>query len=149
MWVNPQFYLLYSQLLNKFLTEKFIFLHWFVQVNRQKATVLHKKIKFSIKDFFGKCDQICRKQWIWSHLLKKSLMETSFIVQCEEEYSLFFEKLCCFFIHIFRKSIWNLQIFHRSVFRCKVLRPFVFYLSDVQSTVLISSSLQGENVLIW
>ena len=68
---------------------------------------------------------------------------------CEEEYSLFFEKLCCFFIHIFRKSIWNLQIFHRSVFRCKVLRPFVFYLSDVQSTVLISSSLQGENVLIW
>ena len=29
-----------------------------------------KKMKFSIKDFFGKCDQIHR-----SHLLKKSLME--------------------------------------------------------------------------
>ena len=32
-------------------------------------------MKFSIKDFFGKCDQIRRFQRIWSHLLKKSLME--------------------------------------------------------------------------
>ena len=28
-----------------------------------------------IKDFFSKCDQIRRKLRIWSHLLKKSLME--------------------------------------------------------------------------
>ena len=34
-----------------------------------------QKMKFSIKDFFSKCDQIRRKLWIWSHLLKKSLME--------------------------------------------------------------------------
>ena len=32
-------------------------------------------MKFSIKDFFGKCDQICKKLRILSHLLKKSLME--------------------------------------------------------------------------
>ena len=32
-------------------------------------------MKFSIKDFFSKCDQIHRKLRIWSHLLKKSLME--------------------------------------------------------------------------
>ena len=32
-------------------------------------------MKFSIKDFFSKCDQIRRKLRIWSHLLKKSLME--------------------------------------------------------------------------
>ena len=36
---------------------------------------MHKKMKFSIKDFFIKCDQIRRKLRIWSHLLKKSLME--------------------------------------------------------------------------
>ena len=36
------------------------------------------KIKFSVKDFFSKCDQICRKLRIWSHLLKKSLMENIF-----------------------------------------------------------------------
>ena len=33
------------------------------------------KKKFSIKDFFNKCDQMRRKLRIWSHLLKKSLME--------------------------------------------------------------------------
>ena len=32
-------------------------------------------MKFSIKDFFRKCDQIRRKVLIWSHLLKKSLIE--------------------------------------------------------------------------
>ena len=36
---------------------------------------LHKKMKFSIKDFFSKCDQIRSVLRIWSHLLQKSLME--------------------------------------------------------------------------
>ena len=42
---------------------------------------LHKKMKFFIKDFFNKCDQIRRKLRIWSHFLKKSLMENPFVVQ--------------------------------------------------------------------
>ena len=33
-----------------------------------------QKIKFSINNFFSKCDQICSFLRIWSHLLKKSLM---------------------------------------------------------------------------
>ena len=33
-----------------------------------------QKMKFSIKDFFSKCDQIRSFLRIWSHLLKKSLM---------------------------------------------------------------------------
>ena len=33
-----------------------------------------QKKKFSIKDSFNNCDQIRRKQWIWSHLLKTSLI---------------------------------------------------------------------------
>ena len=33
------------------------------------------KMKFSIKDFFSKCDQVLISQRIWSHLLKKYLME--------------------------------------------------------------------------
>ena len=32
-------------------------------------------MKFSIKDFFSKCDQIPKKLRIWSYLLKKSLLE--------------------------------------------------------------------------
>ena len=39
------------------------------------------KMKFSIKHFFSKCDQIRRKLRIWSHLLKKYLME-NFIFLC-------------------------------------------------------------------
>ena len=35
-----------------------------------------QKMKFSIKDFFSKYDQICGFLRIWSHLLKKFLMES-------------------------------------------------------------------------
>ena len=42
-------------------------------------------MKFSIEDFFGKCDQIRRKQRIWSNLLKKSLMEN--FIFCAVKYS--------------------------------------------------------------
>ena len=34
-----------------------------------------QKMKFSIKDFFSKCDQTSRKLRIWSLLLKKTLMK--------------------------------------------------------------------------
>ena len=34
-----------------------------------------QKMKFSIKDFFSKCDQIRSFLCIWSHLLKKSVMK--------------------------------------------------------------------------
>ena len=37
-----------------------------------------QKMKFSIKDFLSKCDQIRSFLRIWSHLLKKSLMESFF-----------------------------------------------------------------------
>ena len=40
-----------------------------------------QKMKFSIKDFFSKCDQIRRKLLIWSHLLKKSIMENNSSIQ--------------------------------------------------------------------
>ena len=34
-----------------------------------------QKMKFSIKDFFNKCDQICRKLRLWLNLQRKSLKE--------------------------------------------------------------------------
>ena len=48
--------------------------------NELKLT-LQKKLKFSIKDFFSKSDQIHSFLRIWAHLLKKSLME-NFIFLC-------------------------------------------------------------------
>ena len=41
------------------------------------TTPTTQKMKFSIKDFFSKCDQIRSFMRIWSHLLKESLMENS------------------------------------------------------------------------
>ena len=38
-------------------------------------SVTAQKMKFSIKNFFSKFDQICSFLRIWSHLLKRSLME--------------------------------------------------------------------------
>ena len=40
-----------------------------------KRSSTAKKMKFSIKNFFSKYDQIRSFLWIWSHLLKKSLVE--------------------------------------------------------------------------
>ena len=40
-----------------------------------QINITAQKMKFSIKDFSSKCDQIRRKLRIWSHLLEKSLME--------------------------------------------------------------------------
>ena len=39
-------------------------------------------MKFSFKYFFSKCDQIHKKLRIWSHLLKKFLIENFIFVQC-------------------------------------------------------------------
>ena len=50
-----------------------------------------KKMKFSIKDFFSKCDQIHSFLRIWSHLLKKSLIENS--IFCAVLLHFEFEKL--------------------------------------------------------
>ena len=46
-----------------------------------KLKSLNKKMKFFSKDLFSKCDQIRSKLRIWSHLLKKSLMENFIFVQ--------------------------------------------------------------------
>ena len=43
--------------------------------DRRSFWITAQKMKSPIKDFFSKCDQIRRKLRIWSHLLKKSLME--------------------------------------------------------------------------
>ena len=40
-----------------------------------------QKLKYSIKDFFNKCNQIRKKLGIWSHFLKKSLTENLIFVQ--------------------------------------------------------------------
>ena len=59
-------------------------LTYFTPLNGRNICIRHStKMKFSIKDFFSKCNQIRSFLQIWSHLLKKSLME-NFIFSCCE-----------------------------------------------------------------
>ena len=51
-----------------------------------KQSITAQKMKFSTKDFFSKCDQIRRNLRIWSHLLKKSLMENFIFCAVYEQY---------------------------------------------------------------
>ena len=60
-----------------------------------------RKMKFLIKDFFSKCDQICRKLRIWSHLLKKSFIEIFIFVQW------IFLSLTWIFSKTFPKIVFN------------------------------------------
>ena len=59
------------------------------QVNMDTA----QKMKLSIKDFFSQCDQIRRKLRIWSHLLKKSLMENFIFCAVGTTLSAFYDRL--------------------------------------------------------
>ena len=52
-------------------TIKFMIYHTCLTSNTADKTYSAQKMKFSIKDFFSKCVE----NQIWSHLMKKSLME--------------------------------------------------------------------------
>ena len=68
-----------------------------------------QKMKFSIKGFFSKCDQIRRKLRIWlSYLLKKSLMEN--FIFCKTKSGK------CFLTHFILKFSFYTQWKHRKTF---------------------------------
>ena len=51
-------------------------------INTKEKTLTAQKMKFSIKDFLSKCDQIRRKLKIWSYLIEKPLMDNFIFMQC-------------------------------------------------------------------
>ena len=56
---------------------KFVMVFLYLQSAKSKTSIYTaQKMKFSIKDFFSKYDQIHSFLRIWSHLLKKSLIES-------------------------------------------------------------------------
>ena len=69
---EPYFFISITSSRSQTLRYLFPFMHL-----RCPGCLLHtaQKMKFCIKDFFSKCDQIPSFLWIWSHLLKKSLTE--------------------------------------------------------------------------
>ena len=87
-------------------------------------------MKFSIKDFFSKCDQIRGKLRIWSHLLKKSFME-NFIFCAVTCYG----KTKCHF----KNRIWeHLRILHLTEVNAKIDSNT---LTVIQEHLLFATSL--------
>ena len=57
---------------------------YYSSLNDLNSLFVFIKMKFSIKHFFSKCDQIRNLLRIWSHLLKKSLMENFIFCKVSE-----------------------------------------------------------------
>ena len=57
-------------------------------------------MEFSVKDLLSKCEQIHGKLRIWSHLMKKSLMEMN-ASDCQ----------CFFFFHFSFLTIYSINVF--------------------------------------
>ena len=68
-----------------------------------------QKMKFSINDFFSKCDQSHRNLRVWSNFLKKSLME-SFI-------------FCAVTIPPLNKKIWLIGNLYSGIFYAMIYEP--------------------------
>ena len=67
-----------------------------------KISIIAQKMKFSIKDFISKCDQIRSFQRIWSHLRKKSLMENFIFLR--NAYALAYSAFVFFSQHSYVRS---------------------------------------------
>ena len=62
---------------NNFILQSTIVTKYVKQEDRKLIQIVifnAQKLKFSIKDFFSKCNQIRRRLGIWSHLPKKSVL---------------------------------------------------------------------------
>ena len=69
-----------------------------------------QKMKFSIKDFFSKCDQIRSLQQIWSYFLKKSLMENFIFCAVFNNLSLVINRLTCQYENFMLISNFNMTV---------------------------------------
>ena len=80
------------------------------------SSVTAQKMKFSIKDFFSKCDQIRSFQRIWSHLLKKLLMENfifcavTYFSQNQSTFNIFKKKRPITIRSVPQFNIWSVDL---------------------------------------
>ena len=66
------------------------------------------KMKFSIKDLFSKCDQICSFLRIWSHLLKESLIK-NLIFRAVSNLNVFEDKFIVYMItFLYSRTLWTI-----------------------------------------
>ena len=98
----------------------FFIINWYLlkRINQHNFSIplyTGQKMKFSIKDFFTKYEQIDRKLQIWPHLLKKSLME-NFIFCAVVKGS----NIC-----IIQRRIYDpIELFHKNSYQFLVFHHF-------------------------
>ena len=121
-----------------------IFPHSYAYVSSlvfQKKTNLFKldaqKMKIFIKDFFSKSDQIRWKQQIWSHLLKKSLVERFIFLQCQQHFLSPLE--------VFSKKLLR---FSESSLKIKVRSYRTFFVILLTSEVIFKQRLLHGNEIV-
>ena len=112
-------------------------------------------MKFSIKDFFSKCDQICRTLRIWTHLLKKPLME-NFIFSAVWDSGLSFK---CWLLSIFSSSgVFLANCFHKKqcILFCNLLlyylislKMYINFSYSVNDRIQVSSDLKKEDYNLY
>ena len=88
-------------------------------------TITAQKMKFSIKDFFSKCDQIHRNLRLWSHLLKKSILNEKLSFLCSFDRRSEWTYIDCFFMRYsslltsqpvtFSLIIYQTEIWHHAL----------------------------------
>ena len=119
--------------------------------------VTAQKMKFPITDFFSNCDQIRRKLRIWSHLLKKSLIENFIfcavrliraqyngkLLQCKLHSWPNFQA-CSFLFGLCKKKIWSLVTI-KPLLRCFTKKQGLYQLnaSDIYTKRWTFTYLRG------
>ena len=88
-------------------------------------------MKFSINDFFSKWVQIRRKLRIWSHLLKKSLMENFIFCKVID---LSFPEI---------KNLCHVFLFYVEA-RLLGLNPSIIFISETISEILFSNGFPNH-----
>ena len=68
---HPSKVAIHGLIVSKIIFDKYFYIVLF----KNNLQYTAQKMKFSIKNFFSNCNQICNFLRIWSHLLKKSLMQ--------------------------------------------------------------------------
>ena len=111
----------------------------------QRKCYTAQKLKFSIKDFLSKCDQIHRFLRIWSYLVKKILMENLLHFLCSvgaTHPSRNSNDLVC--IVFFKRKIWciNTKRLHSNVTN-------VLTLSFMKIYALFPITTLARNRLFW
>ena len=101
-------------------------------------------MKFSIKDFLSKWDQICRKLRIWSRLLWKSLMENLIFCEVLSAFHTLFPCYAFAWSSMIRRcfQIWLANVFKLFYNKCLI---FEFVFSSLISLYILETTFSSFN----